>query len=38
MCDSDSEMNGAVLRYAEETKRIIANALEDNKVFFEEPV
>ena len=26
------------MRYAEETERIVAKALEDNKVIFEEPV
>lgn len=37
-CKSDSTMKEAVLRYAEETERIIAKALDSNKVIIEEPV
>lgn len=37
-CNSDSAMKEAVLRYAEETERIVAKALASNKVIIEEPV
>ena len=37
-CNSDSAMKEAVLRYAEETERIVAKALANNKVIIEEPV
>lgn len=38
LCKSDLTMKEAVLRYTEETERIVAKALEDNKVVVEEPV
>ena len=37
-CNSDFAMKEAVLRYAEETERIVAKALASNKVIIEEPV
>ena len=38
LCKPDLAMKESVLRYAEETERIVAKALEGNKVIFEEPV
>lgn len=38
LCKTDLTMKEAVLRYTEETERIVAKALEGNKVVVEEPV